>query len=87
MSYVAVTDNINDKILFKEFIDILGAEIIGDQLMSKYGTWPMFAKLFDFSEPLFHHVHLTKAVGRIWWGKRVNRKAITFRLNSIIIWG
>lgn len=60
MSYVAVTDDINDKILFKDFIETLGAEIIGDELMKKYGTWPIFAKFFDYNEPLFFHLHLTQ---------------------------
>ncbi|HBE79522.1 MAG TPA: hypothetical protein DDW65_17355, partial [Firmicutes bacterium] len=61
MSYVAVTDNVADKVLFKDFIDTLGAEIIGDELIRRYGTWPMFAKFFDYNEPLFHHLHLTQA--------------------------
>lgn len=58
MSYVAVTDDIGDKVLFKDFVDYLGADIIGDELMQKYGTWPMYSKFFDYEEPLFHHLHL-----------------------------
>lgn len=58
MSYVAVTDDIKDKVLFKDFVDELGAEIIGNELKEKYGTWPMYSKFFDYEEPLFHHLHL-----------------------------
>lgn len=69
MSYVAVTDDINDKITLKAFVDELGGEIIGEELKQKYGTWPMYSKFFDYEEPLFHHLHLDDAsaarVGRI----------------------
>jgi Phosphomannose isomerase len=58
MSYVAVTDDISDKVLFKDFVDELGAEIIGEELKNKYGTWPMYSKFFDYEESLFHHLHL-----------------------------
>jgi len=58
MSYVAVSDDINDKVLFKDFVDELGADIIGEELKQKYGTWPMYSKFFDYEEPLFHHLHL-----------------------------
>jgi hypothetical protein len=58
MSYVAVTGKIEDKILFKDFVAALKAELIGAELQQKYGTWPMYSKFFDFNEPLFHHLHL-----------------------------
>lgn len=57
MSYVN-TDGTNEgKVLFKEFIDELGAALIGEELKSKYGTFPMYAKFFDYNLPLFHHLH------------------------------
>lgn len=59
MSYVAVSDKIEDSVLFKDFIEELGEDIIGKELMDKYGTWPMFCKFFDYNEPLFHHLHPT----------------------------
>jgi len=69
MSYVAVTDDIQDKVLFKDFVDELGAELIGEELKHKYGTWPMYSKFFDYEEPLFHHLHLDFAsaerIGRL----------------------
>ncbi len=60
MSFVLDPDS-GEKILLSEFIDELGAEIIGDHLKDKYGTWPTFAKLYDYDRPLFHHLHLTEA--------------------------
>ncbi len=66
MSYVAVNDSIKDKILFKDFVEELGSDLIGDELMKRYGTWPMYSKFFDYEEPLFHHLHLDfKAAARI----------------------
>jgi hypothetical protein len=69
MSYVAPTDRIEDKFLFKDAIDELGAEIIGPELHKRYGTWPMYSKFFDYNPPLFFHLHLTDEaaarVGRI----------------------
>jgi len=58
MSYVAVPDYANGKISLKQFVETLGAELLGSDIMSRYGTWPMYAKFFDYSEPLFHHLHL-----------------------------
>jgi hypothetical protein len=58
MSYVDVTGNLEDKILFKEYIETLSTDIIGKDLFAKHGTWPMYSKFFDFEGPLFHHVHL-----------------------------
>lgn len=66
MSYIAPTENVADKFLFKDAVDELGAELIGDILWKKYGTWPMYSKFFDYQEPLFHHLHLTdEAAGRV----------------------
>ena len=36
----------------------LGAKLIGQDMMDKYGTWPMYSKFFDYDVPLFHHLHL-----------------------------
>lgn len=57
MSFVNVDDDPEHVILFKDFIDVLGAELIGEELMEKYGTWPMFSKFYDYQHPLFHHIH------------------------------
>ncbi len=58
MSYVAPSQKPEDKFLFKEAVDELGAGLIGAELKEKYGTWPMYSKFFDYEAPLFHHLHL-----------------------------
>ncbi|MDR1105773.1 MAG: hypothetical protein LBL44_05395, partial [Treponema sp.] len=58
MSYVAASYENDEKFSLKEAIDLLGAGIVGEELMKKYGGWPMYSKFFDYGNPLFHHVHL-----------------------------
>lgn len=64
MSFVNVDDNPDHVILFKDFVDELGAELIGNELMKKYGTWPMYSKFYDYEYPLFHHIHHAEAACR-----------------------
>lgn len=59
MSFV-IDDSTGEKILFKDCVDELGAALIGETLQKSYGTWPTFAKLYDYDKPLFHHLHLTE---------------------------
>jgi hypothetical protein len=69
MSYVAVSSASTDKFLLRDAVEELGAELIGESLKQKYGTWPMYSKFFDYRLPLFHHLHLddtaASRVGRI----------------------
>ena len=58
MSYVATSEKLDDKFLFKDAVDELGEALIGRELKQKYGTWPMYSKFFDYETPLFHHLHL-----------------------------
>ncbi|MGG1691730.1 hypothetical protein ABDH65_17115 [Heyndrickxia ginsengihumi] len=58
LSYVALHSDTNKRFLFKEAVEVLGAKLIGKELFQEYGTWPMFAKFFDYKTPLFHHIHL-----------------------------
>lgn len=58
MSYVAASEESKQKFLFKEAVEELGADMIGQTLYDQYGTWPMYSKFFDFETPLFHHLHL-----------------------------
>jgi hypothetical protein len=59
MSYVLPQNgNMGDKFLLRDAVEFLEEQIIGHELMEKYGTWPMYSKFFDYSEPLFHHLHL-----------------------------
>ena len=66
MSYVPVEDG---KVALKDFVEQLGADLLGDAMMERYGTWPMYSKFFDYEGPLFHHLHLgfedAARVGRI----------------------
>jgi len=59
LSYIYFeTDDSVEQILLKEAIELLGDEILGKDIMSRYGGWKMFSKFFDNQNPLPHHVHL-----------------------------
>lgn len=66
LSYVS---NGEDKVALREFVEELGAGLLGEAMMERYGTWPMYSKFFDYEGPLFHHLHLgfedAARVGRI----------------------
>lgn len=69
LSYVSYSNDPADRFSLKEAILELREEIIGKELMEKYGTWPMYSKFFDYETPLFHHLHLSfeaaQRVGRL----------------------
>ncbi len=69
LSYVIADERSNDpagKFLFRAAVQELGAELIGATLWQKYANWPMYAKFFDYKQPLFHHLHLDDAAaGRV----------------------
>lgn len=70
MSYVMPADgDVEAKFTLRSAIEQLGPEIIGTELMERFGMWPMYSKFFDYDAPLFHHLHLddaaADAVGRI----------------------
>jgi len=69
MSFVLEDSAGKEKALFKDYVEELGADLIGDALTEKYGTWPAFAKLYDYDKPLFHH--------RTWMKKRPAGSACT----------
>jgi hypothetical protein len=54
LSFVIIGD---EKVLLKDAIDELGAEIIGNRLWDEYKSWPMYSKFFDNMGPLPHHIH------------------------------
>lgn len=59
MSYVLPFDGRPDgKFTLREAVDVLGRDLVGDELMTRYGGWPMYSKFFDYEVPLFHHLHL-----------------------------
>ena len=57
LSYVNTAGTIENKISLRDFVETMGAAMIGS-LFDKYGTWPMYSKFFDYEGPLFHHLHL-----------------------------
>ncbi len=71
LSYVAVSPDSLEKFEFREAVVELGQDLIGEELMAKYQTWPMHAKFFDYRLPLFHHLHLRdeNAAALGWPGK------------------
>jgi hypothetical protein len=56
LSYLADTD---EAITLKDAVSAIGADLIGQDMWDEYGTWPMYSKFFDYSVPLFHHLHLS----------------------------
>ncbi|GHV83099.1 hypothetical protein AGMMS50212_04390 [Spirochaetia bacterium] len=59
LSFVAVDYGSNEKFSLKEAVQVLGAELIGKELIEKYGGMPVFSKFYDLTTPLFHHLHLS----------------------------
>lgn len=57
MQYV---DCEGEQILFKEVVNELKEELIGEELWYKYGRWPMFSKFYDYATTSFFHVHPTE---------------------------
>lgn len=59
MSYVCADYDSDVKFSLRTAVKILGAELVGEELMEKYNGWPVYSKFFDNEAPLFHHLHLT----------------------------
>lgn len=59
MSYVAPLDQPENRFSLRDAVAELGPRAVGQELWDQYATWPMYSKFFDYSVPLFHHVHLT----------------------------
>lgn len=57
LSYIALNEDASEKILLRDAIALLGADILGDYLWEKYHGWAMFSKFFDNLGPLPHHIH------------------------------
>ncbi len=58
LSYVLPAGGPGKKFTLKDAQEELKAELVGSELQTKFGGWPMYSKFFDFGEPLFHHLHL-----------------------------
>ncbi|HET6439714.1 MAG TPA: hypothetical protein VFG59_16735 [Anaeromyxobacter sp.] len=59
LSYVQVGDGTPSKVLLKDALEVMGNEILGPEVMKKFGGWVMYSKFFDNQEPLPFHVHQT----------------------------
>lgn len=58
LSYIYAQDGPQiEKVLFKDAIDLMGGEILGEKVMKKYGGWTMYSKFFDNFDPLPLHMH------------------------------
>ena len=58
LSYVNEPNAPGGKFTLKEAVEVLGARLIGQDMLERFGTWPMYSKFFDYDVPLFHHLHL-----------------------------
>ncbi len=55
---VCRTENGVEKIQLREAVELIGDEILGEKIMKERGKMTFFAKFYDFSVPINHHVHL-----------------------------
>jgi hypothetical protein len=78
LSYVLPSgDRLADKFTLKAAQDELGAKLVGQDLIDRFGGWPMYSKFFDYDAPLFHHLHLTdESAARV--GRRGKPEAYFF---------
>lgn len=47
LSFVLADEETNEKVLLRDVIEEQGAEIIGNELYEKYGTWPTWKDAFN----------------------------------------
>lgn len=58
LSYIYIRDGGQiEKVLLKDAFELMGNEILGKEMVEKYGGWTMYSKFFDNLEPLPHHLH------------------------------
>jgi hypothetical protein len=58
LSYVVYGDEAGpQKILLRDLVTIMGADLIGDALWNACHAWPMYSKFFDNRGALPHHLH------------------------------
>ncbi len=57
LSYIALNADASEKLLLRDAVSLLGADLIGEALWEKYHGWSMFSKFFDNLGPLPHHIH------------------------------
>ncbi len=66
LSYIAVGDQ---SVTLADAINLMGAALLGSEVMARYGGWVMYSKFFDNMYPLPHHLHQSDeqaaAVGKL----------------------
>lgn len=62
LSYILCPDG--QQVTLADAVAELKAELIGEELQNQYGTWPIFAKFFDYKNPLYFHFHPDDAVAQ-----------------------
>ena len=45
------------RFLLRDVVAELGASIVGEEIWSTYGRWPVYSKFFDNMGPIPHHMH------------------------------
>ncbi len=66
LSYVCTDYDSDLKFTLRDAVKVLGAELVGKDLVKRYNGWPIYSKFFDNLNPLFHHLHLTfEAAARV----------------------
>jgi len=54
LSYIYVDGK---KVLLLDAMEMMGAELLGQETIDQYGGWVMYSKFFDNMYPLPHHLH------------------------------
>lgn len=59
LSYIVIENGNGEpaKLLLKEAVERIGDEILGADMMAKYGGWNVLCKFFDNLGPIPHHMH------------------------------
>lgn len=70
LSYIVIeTENSIEKIQLKEAIELIGDQILGKEVMTKYNGWDVLTKFFDNEGPIPFHIHQmdehAKNVGKV----------------------
>lgn len=55
LSYIYV--DADNKVTLKEAMELIGATLLGQDVIDEYGGWVMYSKFFDNMYPLPHHIH------------------------------
>ena len=55
LSYIYVSDTL--KVTLRDALAVMGAALLGQDVIDRYGGWVMFSKFFDNMYPLPHHLH------------------------------